>query len=98
MKKKRATSSKENPRSERLTASKQKPIRKNEGKNEIDEKNEPKAKTSHTLAPVGFWIYPAQALKNDLPEAGLANLASTLMELLGFIAPDDYEPSLLAQE
>ena len=72
--------------------------RNKDGSPKLDEKNEPKAKTSHTLAPVGFWIYPAQALKNDLPEAGLANLASTLMELLGFIAPDDYEPSLLAQE
>ena len=56
-----------------------------------------KAKTSHTLAPVGLWIYPALPLREDLPEAGLANLAASLLQLLGYEAPEDYEPSLLAQ-
>jgi 2,3-bisphosphoglycerate-independent phosphoglycerate mutase len=56
------------------------------------------AKTSHTLAPVGFWIYPSCALRQDLPDAGLANIAATVLQLLGYEAPDDYEPSLLTPE
>jgi 2,3-bisphosphoglycerate-independent phosphoglycerate mutase len=44
-----------------------------------------------TLAP------PASPrLRDALPDAGLANLAATVLELLGFAPPDDYEPSLLA--
>jgi 2,3-bisphosphoglycerate-independent phosphoglycerate mutase len=33
--------------------------------------------------------------RNDLPRAGLANVAATMMNLLGFEAPSDYEPSLI---
>jgi 2,3-bisphosphoglycerate-independent phosphoglycerate mutase len=58
-----------------------------------------KGKTSHTTNPVGIWIHrprgPQLSLRQDLPEAGLANLASTLIELLGFAPPQDYLPSLL---
>ena len=58
-----------------------------------------RGKTSHTTNPVGFWTYrpegPQLALRQDLPDAGLANLASTLLELLGFEPPEDYLPSLL---
>jgi bisphosphoglycerate-independent phosphoglycerate mutase (AlkP superfamily) len=44
-----------------------------------------------TLAP------PASPrLRDTLPDAGLANIAATVLELLGFEPPDDYEPSLLA--
>jgi hypothetical protein len=35
-------------------------------------------------------------LRKDLPDAGLANLASTLLELLGYAPPKDYLPSLLS--
>ena len=58
------------------------------------------ARTSHSLNPVGFWIYRADgaavSLRGDLPEAGLANIASTLFELLGFAPPEGYLPSMLA--
>ena len=59
-----------------------------------------KAKTSHTLAPVPFYLWRAEgaqlALRDDLETAGLANIAGTVLELLGFAPPADYEPSLLA--
>jgi 2,3-bisphosphoglycerate-independent phosphoglycerate mutase len=59
-----------------------------------------RGKTAHSTNPVGFWVYrpdtPPLSLREDLPEAGLANLAATLLELLGFAPPADYEPSLLA--
>jgi 2,3-bisphosphoglycerate-independent phosphoglycerate mutase len=58
------------------------------------------ARTSHTTNPVGFWIHrpgvSVPALRADLPGAGLANVAATTIELLGFRPPEDYLPSLLA--
>jgi 2,3-bisphosphoglycerate-independent phosphoglycerate mutase len=63
------------------------------------------AKTSHTLNLVPFVISdarhtPGYALRRDLARPGLGNIASTLVNLLGYAAPDDFEPSLirLAQE
>ncbi|MDE2611986.1 MAG: 2,3-bisphosphoglycerate-independent phosphoglycerate mutase [Burkholderiales bacterium] len=60
----------------------------------------PIGRTSHTRNPVPFIVWrpagSALALRDDLPEAGLANVAATLMELLGYVAPASYEPSLLA--
>lgn len=58
------------------------------------------AKTSHTLAPVPLTIWDSRPavlwrLRDDLPQAGLANVAATLFNLLGLIAPSDYEPSLI---
>jgi len=60
-----------------------------------------KAKTSHTLNPVPFVLVSAQAnpgyrLRQDLPAAGLSNVAATVLNLLGFEAPEDYDPSLIA--
>ena len=64
----------------------------------------PKAKTSHSLNPVPCIIFdPAyqgeyerdnheKALKEGL---GISSIAATCMELLGFKAPDDYDPSVL---
>ena len=55
--------------------------------------------TSHTLAPVPFVIYdPANKGEYDLApssDAGLSHIASTTLNLLGFKAPDDYQPSLI---
>ncbi|MES2615302.1 MAG: hypothetical protein V4591_07805, partial [Bdellovibrionota bacterium] len=68
---------------------------------EYDKLGHPKPKTSHTLSPVPFAIYNEEALgfsvefKTDLPHAGLANIASTVLELAGFHAPAFYEPSLI---
>ena len=54
--------------------------------------------TSHTLSPVPFAIHDAGSAGYALagPDgAGLANVAATLLNLLGYEAPADYEPSLL---
>ena len=36
------------------------------------------------------------ALREACEQPGLANVAATVLQLLGYAAPDDYEPSLLA--
>ena len=57
-----------------------------------------KAKTSHTLNPVPCWLFDPRGelrLRSDLAKPGLANVAATLLGMLGFAAPQDYEPSLL---
>lgn len=55
------------------------------------------AKTSHTLNPVPCHIYaPSYELAlARLPKRGLANVAATTLQLLGFERPEGYEPSLL---
>lgn len=57
-------------------------------------------KTSHTLSPVPFAIHDATddgAYKMSPPTgAGLANVTATIINLLGFEAPADYEPSLIS--
>ncbi len=56
-------------------------------------------KTSHSLNPVPFIIvdsgYNNEYQMNDLPKRGLSNVAATLMNLLGFEAPSEYDPSLI---
>jgi 2,3-bisphosphoglycerate-independent phosphoglycerate mutase len=56
-------------------------------------------KTSHTLSPVPFVIHDSQyAGEYQLAtpsDAGLSNVASTLLDLMGFVPPADYRPSLL---
>ncbi len=55
-------------------------------------------KTSHTLSAVPFALmcnHPERYRLVDVPGAGLANVAATVMALLGFEAPPDYEPSLI---
>lgn len=56
-------------------------------------------KTSHSLNPVDFLVvdYDSRhvSFRDDLTGAGLANVAASLIELLGFVAPTEYEPSLI---
>ena len=57
-------------------------------------------KTSHTLNPVPFAIvdggYKGEYILNKgIQTPGLANVAATLCNLLGYEAPKDYEPSLI---
>ena len=64
------------------------------------ENGRPKAKTSHTLNPVPFIVYdPAHAgrytLRSDIARPGLANIAATALDLMGYLAPPGYEPSLI---
>jgi 2,3-bisphosphoglycerate-independent phosphoglycerate mutase len=62
---------------------------------------ERRVRTSHSLNPVPFAVFDP-SLDNQAPSctispgAGLANVAATTLELLGFAAPPDYLPSLLA--
>ncbi|RLN43375.1 hypothetical protein C2845_PM01G41240 [Panicum miliaceum] len=56
--------------------------------------------TSHTLQPVpvaigGPGLHPAVKFRNDIQTPGLANVAATVMNLHGFEAPADYEPTLI---
>jgi 2,3-bisphosphoglycerate-independent phosphoglycerate mutase len=58
------------------------------------------AKTSHTLNLVPFVIrdgrhLPGYALRRDLARPGLGNIASTLLNLLGYAAPASYDASLI---
>jgi 2,3-bisphosphoglycerate-independent phosphoglycerate mutase len=65
----------------------------------------PKPKTSHSLNPVPCIIYDpeykGEYAAGDKPEGalreglGISSIAATCMELLGFIPPEDYDPSVL---
>jgi 2,3-bisphosphoglycerate-independent phosphoglycerate mutase len=65
-----------------------------------DAEGRTKAKTAHTLNPVPFVLIsgelePTYKLRQDLPAPGLSNIAATVLNLLGYEAPADYDPSLL---
>lgn len=65
-----------------------------------DKSGQTKAKTSHTLNPVPFILIsgepqPDYKLRSDLSAPGLSNLAATVLNLLGFEAPEGYDPSLI---
>ncbi|XP_022761561.1 2,3-bisphosphoglycerate-independent phosphoglycerate mutase [Durio zibethinus] len=56
--------------------------------------------TSHTCQPVpiaigGTGLAPGVRFRNDVPDGGLANVAATVMNLHGYVAPNDYEPTLI---
>ncbi len=68
------------------------------------EDGSPKAKTSHSLNPVPCIIYDPEykgEYKNDPRESslredlGISSIAATCADLLGFIPPADYDPSVL---
>lgn len=59
-----------------------------------------KAKTSHTLNPVPCIIYDNTGadnytIKNDAGEFGLSNVAATLVNLMGYEAPDFWDESMI---
>ncbi len=65
-----------------------------------DKTGQTKAKTSHTLNPVPFVLVsseeqPGYKLKSELKVPGLSNVAATILNLLGFEAPADYDASLI---
>ena len=57
-------------------------------------------KTSHTLSPVPFAIidpsYSGEYKLRAPSDAGLTHIAATVFNLLGYQAPEDYQPSLLS--
>jgi 2,3-bisphosphoglycerate-independent phosphoglycerate mutase len=57
-------------------------------------------KTSHTTNKVGFWIVDPQwdgeyKLNFEIKDAGLSNIASTVINLLGYKAPEIYRESMI---
>ncbi|KAJ9185513.1 hypothetical protein P3X46_005141 [Hevea brasiliensis] len=70
------------------------------GKPVVDKSGKIQILTSHTLQPVpiaigGPGLAPGVRFRNDVPSGGLANVAATVMNLHGFEAPNDYEPTLI---
>jgi 2,3-bisphosphoglycerate-independent phosphoglycerate mutase len=65
----------------------------------IDKKGNRKVKTAHTLDPVPFAIfdprYQGEYGIANLKKPGLANVAATLLNLLGYQKVKNYEPSLI---
>jgi 2,3-bisphosphoglycerate-independent phosphoglycerate mutase len=73
---------------------------KKSGEIQVDKKTgEPKKKTSHTLNPVPFIIYDPdfageyRLVQND--DAGLGNVAATLLRRMNFKPPEEYLPALI---
>jgi 2,3-bisphosphoglycerate-independent phosphoglycerate mutase len=67
---------------------------------QVDERGKPRAKTSHTLNPVPFYIYaptqPELRIDASVAKPRLANVAATTLQLMGYAAPDGFERGLIA--
>jgi len=65
----------------------------------IDKKGAKSVKTAHSLNPVPFIIYDplyrGEYRMADIKEKGLSNVAATLLNLLGYEKPEEYDPSLI---
>jgi 2,3-bisphosphoglycerate-independent phosphoglycerate mutase len=65
----------------------------------IDKKGARSVKTAHSLNPVPFIIYDplyqGEYHMADNKEKGLSNIAATLLNLLGYEKPQEYDPSLI---
>ncbi len=65
----------------------------------IDKKGAKSVKTAHSLNPVPFIIYDplyaGEYRMAELKEKGLSNVAATLLNLLGYEKPEEYDPSLI---
>ncbi|MDE0030201.1 MAG: 2,3-bisphosphoglycerate-independent phosphoglycerate mutase [Deltaproteobacteria bacterium] len=62
------------------------------------EDGKPVFRTAHSINPVPFVVRDFSDRRYSLappPDAGLANLAATLLELLGYHPPEEFAPSLL---
>nr|AAM61601.1 putative 2,3-bisphosphoglycerate-independent phosphoglycerate mutase [Arabidopsis thaliana] len=70
------------------------------GKPALDKEGNLQILTSHTLKPVpiaigGPGLSAGVRFRQDIETPGLANVAATVMNLHGFVAPSDYETSLI---
>jgi 2,3-bisphosphoglycerate-independent phosphoglycerate mutase len=74
-------------------------INKKTKKPSVDSNGKIKSKTSHTLNPVPLYIYDNFYSENysvaDIENPGLANVAATVVNMLGFDAPEMWEKSLI---
>jgi 2,3-bisphosphoglycerate-independent phosphoglycerate mutase len=65
----------------------------------LDAQGKPRAKTSHTLNPVPFYVYapslPPLRIDSAVERPTLSNVAATVLQLMGLRAPSDFEPGLL---
>jgi 2,3-bisphosphoglycerate-independent phosphoglycerate mutase len=71
---------------------------KKKGEIQRDAEGKPVPKTSHSLNPVVFVVYDPRgryAIAPGIEKPGLGNNASTLINLLGYEAPEIYLPSLV---
>ena len=69
-----------------------------QGQISVDKTGRRKAKTSHTLNRVPLYVYAPSArvrIDGSVQKPRLANIAATTLQLMGYAAPDDYEPGLL---
>jgi 2,3-bisphosphoglycerate-independent phosphoglycerate mutase len=68
-----------------------------QGQPRVDANGEVVARPSHTLNPVPFIVVdPRESLVlTDIPDAGLANIATTVLYLCGIAAPEGYVPRLV---
>ena len=73
--------------------------RNSDGEPLLNPDGSPQLRTAHSLNPVMFAVRDSggqsMQLRDDLPNAGLANVAATILQLLDLPVPADYEPSLL---
>jgi 2,3-bisphosphoglycerate-independent phosphoglycerate mutase len=67
----------------------------------LDDNGQPSVRTSHTLNPVPWLLTGAESARYEVNTSidapGLANIAASILLLLGFEAPDDYEPALVVR-
>ena len=76
-------------------------IDKKTGEPKLDKEGNMKSKTSHTLNPVPCIIYDNTDAKNsytvkaDEGKFGLSNVAATMVNLLGYEAPDMWDESII---
>ncbi|HOM65427.1 MAG TPA: 2,3-bisphosphoglycerate-independent phosphoglycerate mutase [Ignavibacteriales bacterium] len=65
----------------------------------VEKNGKKEIKTSHTLNPVPFIIFDPQYAGEykmaNVENPGLTNVAATILNLLGYEKPEDYDPSLI---
>ena len=73
-----------------------------DGKVKVDAEGQISRKTSHSLNPVPCIVYDPESKGEYASELrsglGISSLAATCIELLGFKAPEDYDPSVLVMK
>ena len=75
---------------------------KKDGSLKLDAEGNPARKTSHSLNPVPCIVYDPESKGEYAPELreglGISSLAASCIELLGYQAPEGYDPSVLIRK